>query len=96
MRNERRKEIVSSVVHHVLCSQHILAHDINVVLSKRLLALRDSLYQNLARVGSLIDIVEVEDLRIPAHALLEAAMGRVTRDIHHDLPGIDRQISIVE
>lgn len=40
---------------------------INIVLSKCLLTIPDSLYQNLASIGSLIDVVEFEDFRVPAH-----------------------------
>lgn len=42
---------------------------IKIALSKRRLAVPDSLYQNLACIGPLVDVVEVENLRIPAHGL---------------------------
>lgn len=65
--------------------------------SKRLLAVGNPFHEDLASIIGLVDVVEVEDLRVPMHLLgkfqLKCQRGII---IHHDLPCVHRQIRVVK
>lgn len=71
---------------------------------KGLLAVPDTFHKYLPGIVILVDVVEVEDLRVPRkdeNSTSEMVPRQnpkdwVTGHIHHDLPGIHRQIRIIE
>jgi hypothetical protein len=57
-----------------------------------------SFHERLTSVITLVNIVEVEDLRVPARPVLEANETESSPrfSIHHDLPGIHRKVGVIE
>lgn len=69
---------------------------------ERLLATRNPIHKGLASVVGLVDVVEVEDFRVPGHVSwrstgeVDPGAERERENIHHNLPCVHWQIRIVE